>query len=350
MPRGSTIVVWLEPNQVELVRDVALAAGLTIVGAGSPSRGQAGGVAGQLKARVIDDLRALLATGSVTSGAERDIDLVWILAPADFGLDPSGNDAKAILQARAKGVRIASLEPIPPTALDLAGSGWAEVQGAARPADAIRFCPLLRLAKPFREAAEVVGELGTVRTASLESWSAPHEGSLGAGLFSAMEFLRALFGEPESIDAAYVGPQYTPGVHPLPGETLRDLHGDLTANLRFSAGRAAALALSNQAGRWNRSATLVGDGGRLRVHDDGFEWVGPDGRKIDEMRAKAGGGGGGSVAALSDALSRLADPAMPDDGPSDLGAVLSMGQAALLSARTGQPESPATVRRMAGVE
>ena len=88
-----------------------------------------------------------------------------------FGLDSPGNDVKAILQARTKGVRIASLEPIPPTALDLAASGWADAQGVARPADAIRFCPLLRLGKPFREAAEVVGELGSLRAASLECWS-----------------------------------------------------------------------------------------------------------------------------------------------------------------------------------
>lgn len=349
--KATTVVVWLETHQAALAREVAAAAEFTIVGAGSPSRGQSGAVAAELKCKLVDDLRATLASGSVGGGADRDVDMVWILSPGEFGLDQSGNDVRAILQARARGVRIASLEPIPPTALDLAGSGWAEAQGTPRPADAIRFCPLARFARPYREAAEVLREIGNVRAAAIESWCAPHEGSLGAGLFSAMELLHSVFGEPESIDAAYVGPKHIPGVHPLPGETLRDLHGDLTANLRFSTGRAAALAVSNQAGRWNRTTTLIGDGGRLRVYDDGFEWIGPDGKKMDEMRTKARGtkAAGHAVEALADALSRLSDQAVPDAGPSDLGAVLAMGQAALLSARTGQPESPATVRRMAGV-
>jgi hypothetical protein len=43
-----------------------------------------------------------------------------------------------------------------------------------------------------------------------------------------------------------------------------------------------------------------------------------------------------------------ADVPPPGGGDANLGAALAMAQAALLSARTGEGESPATLRRMAG--
>lgn len=335
-------IVWLLPEQAEFVRRVAAAAGLRIVRAGSPIRGQSGAVAGEFSAPPADDLRAVLA-----NEAPR---LVWILAPGDFG---SAEDAAAVLAAHQRGVKIATLEPIPASALDLAASGWAG-EVPPRPVDLLRFVPLARLSAPFRDAAEVLEQFGPARAVSIEWWCTPAEGSLGARIFGAMEMALTLLGEPETIDAAYVAPALGRGVHALPGETLRDLHGDMTANLRFADGRAAGIVVSNRAGRWNRTTTLLGPGGRLRIFDDGFEWVGPDGAKIDESRPQrrsrgAAAGTAHAVATLADALGRLLDPAIPDPGPLDHAPILAMGQAALLSARTGMGESPATIARMASI-
>jgi hypothetical protein len=95
--------------------------------------------------------------------------------------------------------------------------------------------------------------------------------------------------------------------------------------------------------------TLVGVSGRLRVLDHGFEWVGPDGRIVDEMRAGDSASGlEGAAAAMADALGRLMDDAIPSPAPTDHAAVLSMAQALLLSTRTGEAESPGTIRRMMG--
>ena len=51
---------------------------------------------------------------------------------------------------------------------------------------------------------------------------------------------------------------------------------------------------------------------------------------------------------VAESLARLLDPGIPDPGPADHATLLAMGQAALLSARTGQAESPATIKHMVG--
>ena len=100
--------------------------------------------------------------------------------------------------------------------------------------------------------------------------------------------------------------------------------------------------------------SLLGDKGRVRIGDDGFEWVGPDGALVDESKPKKARKGAAvptlAVAAFADSLSRLLDPGIPDGGPPNHVTVLTLCQTALLSARTGQGESPSTIRRMVGGE
>jgi len=345
MDQARRVAVWLAPEQVPLVQQVARVAELTLVAAGSPARGQSGAVAGTLESKPFDDLRAMLATAPA--------DLVWIASPDSFGAGSSQDDAMALQAAHARGVKIATLEPIPARALDLVSGGWTSTDDGARPVDVIRLCPLTRLSAPFREAADVIESFGHIRTVSVEAWCRPSEGSLGARMYGALELILALMGEPETIDAAFVSPTHGRGVHALPGESFRDLHGDLTANMRFADGRSAGVVASDQGGRWNRTATFLGPGGRFRVFDDGFEWIGPDGAKVDESRPVDRTRGkepqlSHAVAAIADSLQRMLDVSVPDPGPADHATILAMGQAALLSARTGQAESPATIKHMVG--
>ncbi|GIK18867.1 MAG: hypothetical protein DYG93_01730 [Leptolyngbya sp. PLA2] len=341
MGEPARVVAWLEEHQASLVGRVVEAAGLRLVGAGSPGRGRAGAAAAALGVGALDDLRAALA--------EADCDLVLLASPGEFGA--SSADLAPLVAARSRGVRIASLEPIPATAIELAGGGW--TGGNPRPIDAVRFCPLARSSRSFRDAAEVLQMFGPVRTLAVETCCTPAEGSLGARLFAAMELVHWLMGEPETIDAAFAGPAQGPGVHALPGETLRDLHGDLTANLRYADGRAACVLASDQSGRWSRTATLLGPNGRLRVFEDGFEWVSRAGEKVDQARRTKKRGSEPTphaVEAIAESLSRLIDPSAGDDAPLDHESLLCMSQAALLSARTANGESPATIRRMVSVQ
>lgn len=333
---GPRTILWLERTQVEFIAAVARAAKLSIVGAGSPAKGVSGGVAASLGCDAFDDLRAALASA--------ECDLVLLAASPRF-TDPA--DMGALLGARARGIRIASIEPAPSSALDL--GVWSPPSGPS-PRDAIRFLGLPRLSRPFREAQEVIASLGTLRFVHIDAFAGPAEGSLAARLFGAIDLLNSLMGEPESVDAAHVSGAFHQGSRTPPGEALADLEGDLSALCRFSDGRAASVAASNNAGRWNFTATLLAEHGRLRVYDDGFEWVGADAQKRDELRIRKAARGdpasSHAVTAIADGIARLTDDTIPDSGPVQLESILGVSQAILLSARTGQPESPGTIRRM----
>lgn len=361
------MIAWCEPMQVEFVRAIASAADLAVVGAGSPSRGQTTTVAGMLGCEAVDDLRQSLA--------EPRADALLILSPPELDL----------ARIPPTSMKIATIEPIPDSALaPVAGDRPASSSVAA--ATPVHFMPLVRFDKPLRSAPEMLGSFGAVGVVVHESLGMPGEGTLGARLFSAMDMVHFLLGEPDTIDAAYApapSRSSVPGGDG-PGDTLGGLHGTVTANLRFSGRRTAAVVASNQAGRWNNTTTIIGDGGRIRLFDDGFEWIDPGGRKLDEMRARrsaarsagtsstsspprrpagrrssrigdtslshaaeiSAGFSPACVVVLAESIRRLLDDTLFPEPPADVTAALAMGQAALLSCRTGQPESPATIRRM----
>ncbi|MBX3404750.1 MAG: hypothetical protein KF699_15165 [Phycisphaeraceae bacterium] len=409
-PTRHPAILWADPAQAGWLAAVVERAGLAVVGVGSPEPGRAGALAAAMgldlgATRVWDDLRAALATG--------DADLVLLAAPGDFaGGQRQGamdsEDASALAACRARGVRIASIEPMPASVLQLgaavptpsidaapgepagdviaASTGAGVVLGPGAPVvvdepeprvrgraiDAgggwARVLPLLRHCRAMREAVDLFEHLGPVRTAVFEGWSGPGQGTLGARLFDAMDTLVWLLGAPEQVDAAYVWPARARPIHATTGETLRGLEGDLTANLRFADGRAAAVAVSDRAGRWSRSVTLIGEGGRLRVTDDGaggsggaggtgtggFVWLSADGLTVDASRPARRKRGQEErpdeafVDAASEQVARLLDQRIPPPAPTDYAAVLAAAGAALLSARTGEAESPRTILRMAG--
>ncbi len=332
-------VFWLRPDQVSLAHDVAAAADLKLEFVGSPVRGESGSLAKQLSTEPADDLRSTLAESSAS--------LVLLLDPGEFGREYLAADDRALSAARAKGVRIASLEPIPASALSLQRPGSTETEDSAGTPESIRILPLLRHSLRYREATETIEQFGRVRTLSVEMYNAAGEGSLGSQLFSALDAVIGQFGTPETIDASFVSPAHGQGLHTIPGDTLRGLSGDLTALMRFPDGRSATIVASDNAGRWNRVVTMLGPAGRLRIFDDGFEFLGPTGVKVDEARhRRTAKSPTHAVEEIADAIDRLLNPHIPAPTPLDALSILSTAQAALLSTRTGQPESPETIRRM----
>jgi hypothetical protein len=348
---------------VELARSVADLAGLTIVAAGTGEPGRSGEIAQALGAEPLTDLRNAIASTKV--------DLILLAAADRLGEHRPGEDADMLRQAAERGVTVATLEPLPAALVELvAGAAGADIEtirgagsGMARWA---RFVPLSRGTRPLREAQDVVAQFGAVRAASIVCLGAPAHGTLGARVLDAMDLALTLVGEPETIDAAFLGAHAGQAMHTLPGETLRGLHGDLTAHLRFADGRACSILASNQAGRWERVLTLIGSGGRLRIYNDGFEWIGIGGDKLDQSRTRKAtrdafkpptpkaadiDAPSGYGAAIAEQLSTLlrAGPGDTSTGVMDLSRVLALGQAALLSARTGEGEAPGTIARMAGV-
>ena len=80
----------------------------------------------------------------------------------------------------------------------------------------------------------------------------------------------------------------------------------------------------------------------------GWGWGEPSGTVVDASPT-AEAPAWPAAAVLTEALARFADPAAAAEAPGDLAGVMAMAQAALLSARTGQAESPTTIRRMVGI-
>lgn len=332
---SAPVAVWAEPGQTALITAIAAPAGLNIIAAGSPTRGQTGAVAKDLNCPGHDDLRSLLATTEARA--------VLIFSPGDFGAGRDAADFEAVQAALARGVKVASLEPMPST---LFGQGESSPGPAARPW--ITFLPRPRLARPFREAGEILAQLGSPRTLSVEAWNTAGAGSLGAALYGSMDLLGWLMGEPRQIDAVHLPAGASPGRGP---DSLRDLHGDLTAVIRFEDARAATLVLSDQGGRWSRAATITSPQGRLRIFDDGFEWIAPDGRKLDELRLNEARRGEGAdqrhaERAISQSIRDLLAPSAADPPETASDGVMVLCETSLLSARTSQAESPESIRRM----
>lgn len=339
-PPKRRALVWLEHEQASLIRAVAEQADITVAWAGSPAgRGSAADVATALQAEPVHDLRRALAT--------TDAELVLFAATESAGSPLDDPDLLRTLDER--GVRLASMEPTPATTLDFSRFAVGE-----RTRELVRFVPSTRRSRGFRAAAEVIESIGSPRTLTISQRSGAGQGSLFARLFDAMELVFSILGEPEAIDAANAGPVSASGVHLAPGESLRDLRGDMTANVRFGGARSASVSLSDSAGRWLRGATLVAQGGCLRMDDKSFEVIAPDGKTVDRSRSRVSSGSQddpGAAAAIAEQVAQLLDPRAARLAPlagAGHAAVLAMCEAALLSARTGQPESPGTFLRMAG--
>ncbi|XVJ60368.1 MAG: hypothetical protein HEQ23_13630 [Tepidisphaera sp.] len=328
-----TVAVWTSAERVALVREVVTACGLTVSQAGSPHSPDTRRVASELRAAPEDDLRRLVVD---PDGAVNCILL------ADLAEEPA-LDARTLAQASAKGAKIASLEPIPHSALALTSGGWVD---AAQPHTARSILGLLRHSRAARDAAEILERFTSPHAAMFESLCGPHEGSLGARLFDALDSLHAIMGEAETITASFTP---APGAPAAPPDGLIALSGTISATLRFASGRTASVFASNRAASWRRSSTILAAPGRLTLTDAGFEWRDESGAVVDLSSQASEGPTWTAFRTLSEALARFLDPAAPAEAPTDLPAVLSMAQAVLLAARTSQPESPATIRRMVGL-
>ncbi len=329
-------MAWTDATRTGMVRRIADAAGLKIVGAGAPGRGQSSAVADALGAPVADDLRAALAANEAR--------VFLIASPGQFGLGEPA-DSAAVQAAHARGARVVLLEPRPTSAAELLAL---ETGGGATSLGTL--VPMGRSSPAMAEAIEILAHAGPARCASIECLGGAEHGSLGARLVSAVDLAVAFMGEPELVEASCVPARGAGGVHTVPGESLRDLHGDLTAHLRYADGRSLVLIASDDASAWRVSATILTGAGRIDARDGHASWLAKDGTPAEGVSAKARSRAGEAddayVGDCARAITRLLDPHQADPAPIDVATILSIAQAALLSARTGQGESPGTIRRV----
>ncbi len=396
------VTLWLTPEQGVL--GSALIPALAMLNpeqgkhplrVGSSTPGVASDLAAKLGAQSVgDDLRAALTS------AEPGIFLIG--APGPFAALPNAAqrlaDCELLEACTRRGVTVVSLEPMPASLIHLVELHAEETSEAQTPVVALGpspvaapvetraariplWCgcvPLLRFSEPVAAATDLLEQFGPVRGANVVSCGPAWGGSLGARLFDALDVLTMFMGEPDAVHASHVFPP-VPSVggagavlRPLPGDSLRDLQGDLSAMLRFPNARSASIFASSNAPDYSVSVTLLGPGGRLTIGTHGLEWINAEGVLVDRSpqivrrvmkpartRSRASNASSGTAVAepspltllIADQMFRMADAnadLLKGARSSNASAVLAIAQAALLSCRTGEGESPATMQRMAG--
>ncbi len=308
-------MVWATRAQEELLRKVFSDESISLLAVGSDESATAADLAATHHAERLEDLRQALH--------REDADLLWLAGPVD--LEPA--TLKLIGQ---KSLRTFSSYPQPDSIGDL----------LSQPDDGVTIgvLPLMQRSAGFRAAEEIFESFGRVECISISFRSDPSSGSLFSRLYDAMDVVTRRCGEADTIDAALVSPT---GDTP---ETLGDLTGHMTVNLRFPENRSASITISDRAGRWFRGITMLGPGGCLRVDEGQFEWIGPDGVTVDShAETEAPTGLGGIIATQ---LRRAVERRDATEPPADHARLMAACEAARVSSRTGEWESPRSVMRM----
>ena len=95
------------------------------------------------------------------------------------------------------------------------------------------------------------------------------------------------------------------------------------------------------AGAWHRSVILLGDSGCLRITDSGSQWLGGEGEPIEsDPHAEPMTAGELIAKRMKQIIER---PAPAAEAPADALRILAMCEAARISARTGDGETPQKV-------
>ena len=331
----SRTIVWAEPERAAFVGRVAEAAGLDVVGAGEP--GRSGGTSAQrLGVEAAEDLRAVLS--------DRACDVVLVGDAGSFGTTESSGDAEAVLAAMGPGgeggVRVVCLEAVPASVFELTSGGWAKSRHGRRALDGVRFVPSADDHAVLAGMDDVLASFGAVRVASVRALGTAEHAGLGATLLGAVGLMLRVVGSVEVIDAALVTPEagHRAGSNE---DRLRGLHGHATAIARAESGVVGRVLASDASAAWERTLELIGPAGRLSVREDGYEWTGLDGAVVDSGQRVIERDP--AVASLGGAVRRHLEK--PEPRSEAFVEALTVTQAALLSTRTGQPESPAAITR-----
>ena len=324
----SPILVYAAAAQLQWLRPALRRAGRSVAALAGPDISPRDAAA--VQAEHADDLS--LALRSARSGA-----VLLATRPPAAALE--WLEVRGAAELRERGVNLVTIEPIPSSAM----SPMLRENAAQNALPVV--APMLRHTPLGASLRDALHTFGAVQTALFAARGTSAFGGLGARLVDALDLLGDLLGEPESIDCAVASPRAASGVRAAPADDLTRLSGALTAHLRFESEASAVLSLSDHAGRWFRGLSLAGDSGLIRFDDQGFEWIDPSGNVVERTEA-----------AEEDPTERLADRVVealthPEPvPPAPRVRTMAVAGAAILSARTGQPESPATIRRMANLD
>ena len=325
---GLEAIIWTDAAKTPLVRDVLDRMGSAVqpIAVGGPSSGDVVRLAGHLDCAGGDDLRKLI-----------------IDQPAAFVLLATAArvDATAVAPALDQGSTVLALEPVTAGFDDLVAlAGGPNGMPIGTTGRGLVASPAMFLRCPgWMAVADPIDVLSTPRVIQFTNIGAAKERSLFARFYEAWEVVLRFGQLPQTVDASVTGP-----LAHLP-EDVRALTGHLTAHARFDDAAAALVVASDAVGKSTRTLTLTGDEAHLRVDDMSYELHDASGKQLDGHRRADAPCEFADLVAYD--WTRLIDrgSAAPTTA-SRTDHVLACCVACLLSARTGQVESPAKILAM----
>ncbi len=316
------LVLWTDAARAPLLGRMLehLAGQVRTLAVGGPRSRERDDLANQLQAPAYDDLRQM--------AIDRPAGF-FLLATLDQ-TDPA--DLPPILAA---GSAMLCLEPPASNQVELQ-TLWNKPQ----PQGSLETFGSFLQTPGWRQAAHPWDALGDLRLLQLTSLGQEGEQSLFAHLCDAWRVLLACCPVPDAIDAALAGP-----LPPAP-ENPRSLTGQLTAHARFGNQRVCTLAVGDTAPARCRQFLLLGTDAQLAVTQQHYELHARTGELLDQHAPQPTADFAGQLAQVL--RERLHAPA--DDeirlNPQRESHVLACALACLLSARTGEAESPQQVQKM----
>lgn len=318
---ASEVVVWTGPGRAPLVAQVldVMGAAVEPLGVGGPRVGAVADLAASLGCGYEDDLRKLI-----------------VEHPASFLLlaELSGASVDDLKAAAAQNTAILCLEP--------PAGDFDTLDQIDAIAGSIHLLPAFVQSPGSLAAANPAEALGERRVVGFDS--AGRSATLFARLWDAWATALSYIETPQSIDAALTSGSAA-GAVAEPPEQLAQLSGCLTAHGRVASGGSVVLELADAAGSDRRSLHVVSEATELRVEDGGYELHQAGGKLLDSTLTD-------EPTTWADLIAhqwrrRLDRPgAAAGSNFRGRGDVLACCLATLLSTRTGEPESPADLRRM----
>jgi hypothetical protein len=230
-----TLVVWIAPEQAELLREVVSASKMKLVAIGTTNQSDLPALGDAFKVETCSDIRSLATT--------YDDAILWIAEPQAYEVSLS-----EVLRHRP-------LQTV--TTTPLSGSMDALVDEAGK-TPAAKFIPLMRRSASYSEAQDDIEQFGQPISAHCTMTCSSVEGTLWARLFDAMDFIHGLFGPPEVVQA-FLHSNRVP-------EEPSDLRGHMSVNLQFQHNRVATLLLSDQSS-WKRETLMINEDHSLTFGD-----------------------------------------------------------------------------------
>ena len=281
------------------------------IGLGGPRSSELDELGKRLGCPPGDDLRKMLV--------ERPASFLLVTSLQDVALEELRGAADA-------GTRVVCLEPL---AVELDDLG--KLDGPVLPT-AITMVPAFLRSPGYLAAADPQDSLGQPRLIRFSSLGRPHHGSLIARLLDAWTAVLEFTAIPESVSASLTGPT----------SPTRRITGHLAAHARVADGGTVLIEASDTAAQTRRELSVLSPEAQLRVGDTAYELRQADGSLLDDSRPQPQPVD--FVGLIAHQWRRLLERPGPPAAPGRQ--ALACVHACLLSARTGQPESPGNLLRL----